>query len=331
MGKPRAVQKAVAAAEQLHQEAYEADTPEAEDLGAEAPQDAPEPAGETDQVRADDTPANADEVEPAPGTEAWEQKYRTLDGKYKSEVPRLHDENDALRQEVSNMQQILANFGQDGAREVEVTPGEPLLRPEEVEDYGEDLISVVKRAAREEISPELSRLEAENRQLRDSLSSVSSTMAESARGTVYRQLDTAVPDWKELNKSQHFLDWLSKRDVYSGLTRQDLLSKAFEANDAARVIAFFRGYKQEQTVVTDGAQQQEDQPLAGSPLETLVAPGRPSATGAAGATPQGRIWTQAEIAAFYSDVNKGRFKGREKEKSALEQDIVNASVEGRIR
>lgn len=105
-----------------------------------------------------------------------------------------------------------------------------------------------------------------------------------------------------------------------------MLTQAFEAGDAARVLAFFRGYSKEQTVVQTGTQ---NGGVAPSPLDTLVAPGQPLASGAASA-PQGHMWTQSDINEFYRDVNSGKFKGREAQKANIEADLIAASTQGRI-
>ena len=333
MATPKQIKQQSAAADETHAKLYPVEKPadpEAappKDAAAAATESTPPPANAAPQIAPPpevELAAPPTEVEPDPGTPAWEQKYRTLQGKYDAEMPRVQEENSDLRGQIGDLQSILANFQQGGA--VEVQPGTALLREDEVEEYGADLIDVVKRAAREELNPELTRLTAENEQLRNNLGAVGAAAQQSAGDNLYSSLDAAVPGWREVNKSQPFLDWLGIRDVYSGYSRQQMLTTAFEAKDAARVVAFFKGYKQEQTVTAPKTE-------AGNvvdPLDTLVAPGQPSATGAAGAKPQGLIWTQADIARFYKAVNTGKFKGREKEKLAYEHDIIAAGQQGRV-
>lgn len=117
-------------------------------------------------------------------------------------------------------------------------------------------------------------------------------------------------------------------DPYSGYSRKQMLMAAFEASDASRVLAFFRGYLGEQTRLTPDATPQARHPSAS--LESLVAPGVPH--GATVVTPTTkRIWTQQEIAAFYKDVQLGKWKSRPQDKVAIEQDIIAAANENRIR
>jgi hypothetical protein len=42
------------------------------------------------------------------------------------------------------------------------------------------------------------------------------------------------------------------------------------------------------------------------------------------------MWSQAEITAFYRDVQRGVYRGREPERLALEADLIAAPMEGRL-
>jgi hypothetical protein len=66
-------------------------------------------------------------------------------------------------------------------------------------------------------------------------------------------------------------------------------------------------------------------------LEELAAPGRVAASGTnGGASPERRMWTNREIGAFYRDVQRGVFRGRQADKDRIEQDIIDAASEGRV-
>ena len=43
------------------------------------------------------------------------------------------------------------------------------------------------------------------------------------------------------------------------------------------------------------------------------------------------MWSQDEIQSFYNAVHHGRYRGKEKEQRVIEQDIIAATKEGRIR
>lgn len=262
----------------------------------------------------------------------WEHKYNVLNGKYKAEVPRLHKQIRELGNELSSLQGLIASLEKASPAAVDTSAptGERLLKDEEIDDYGEELVSVMKRAAREEIAPELERLQTENAQLKAHVGAADKTRAGDAREAVFDALNATegLEDWMDINESPEYLRWLQGVDVYSGMSRQDMLSDAFKANDAARVVTFFKGYLKENAAV----QPETPEPVARQPqvdMEALAAPGAPKAS--ATRAPEGkRMWKQKEISAFYREVQKGTYRGKDSEKHRIEQDIIKAGQEGRI-
>lgn len=63
-------------------------------------------------------------------------------------------------------------------------------------------------------------------------------------------------------------------------------------------------------------------------LASLAAPGRAHSAG--GQPAEKPVYTAAEITKFYTDVAAGRWRGREQQQSAIDQDIMMAQREGRI-
>jgi hypothetical protein len=96
--------------------------------------------------------------------------------------------------------------------------------------------------------------------------------------------------------------------------------------DARRVANFFAAWKGT-TGGQDARIQRESQPA--SELERQVAPGKGRS---GGAKPQGeaKSYTSEDIKKFFSDVQKGKYKGREAERDRIERDIFAAQREGRI-
>jgi hypothetical protein len=65
-----------------------------------------------------------------------------------------------------------------------------LITAEDRENYGDELISLSQRAAREVMAPELQRLHAENQQLRH-------LQQRAAHVEIERSLDRSVPHWRK--------------------------------------------------------------------------------------------------------------------------------------
>jgi hypothetical protein len=333
MALPNAVRKQVKDAEK----AMEKMAQPAEEVQEEtpAPEQPVEEAAHEEKVQEEagqeDAHAEEEVEEPIHNKEAdleyWKQKYSSLEGKYRNEVPELHDQ-------LRNMEQILANLS---AQDEPVKPGpaQNLITADEIEDYGSDMISVMRKAAKEALGGDIEALRKENERLRNSLKNVSVATQETAREGMIRVMDKEVPGWKEQNEDQGFVAWLQNRDVYSGISRQELLVDAWNRNDTARVVALFRGYI-DQNALERGAQT-EPAPVEEKPqqpqvnMDTLVAPGGSKASPAASAASGKRSFTQAEIAAFYADVRTGKYRKRPEEQQKLEAEIFSAVNEGRIR
>jgi hypothetical protein len=198
--------------------------------------------------------------------------------------------------------------------------------PEELEEFGPALIGAMRKAARSEIKPLAQQLEGQQQRIQAGFTQATTDIAQSSRDTLYERMnsDSEMAGWVETNKSQEFLDWLHQRDLYSGESKQDLLTQAFERNDFLRIKAFFTGFKRDTTRQTG----QEPARMAQSNLETLVAPGRPAQSGAATGASDGRTWTQTEIAAAFRARQNGKID--DKAWPGIKADIFAAEREHRI-
>lgn len=354
---PKAVRAQVEKADQIAAEYYKAlaqpPAPGSAPPSSETPP-AP-PSGETPPA----PPVQGAPVAtpPEPPKEGWEQKYKVLQGKYNAEVPRLQaqtrEQGEAVRQlreQLTATQNLLASLSAqraaDPAQSPTGTPPVParLVKDEEIREFGPDLIDVMRRVVREEASqlvpaeidrhvkPVAQRVD----QVAQATQQVGSRVAQNDQQAVLSMLASAVPNWREVNADQGFLDWLDQVDPYVGVRRGELLTQAYKAHDGPRVVAFFTGYQKEHAAVNPPAVQPTPAAAPSAApqksLEQFVAPGTPK-TGAA-STPNGsggRVWSRAEISQFYVDVQQGKYRTRPDEQKKLEADIFAAQREGRIR
>ena len=129
------------------------------------------------------------------------------------------------------------------------------------------------------------------------------------------------------------MDWLNKEDSFSGVERGRLLSQAFKGGKAKPVIAIFQSYLKENAAVstdTSGPSGEDDSPKVD--INTLVAPGKTRATRKVADAHKGKPeWTEQEVAAFYADCQRGKFKDDPKEQRRIEEDIFAAVREGRMQ
>jgi hypothetical protein len=171
------------------------------------------------------------------------------------------------------------------------------LTQKDVEDYGHDVLDLAQRAALHAMAPELQRLDAQNESLRQQV-------AQEQRRGLYQTLDAQLPNWKEVDNSPQWRQWLLFSDPLNGRPRQSLLNDAIARGDATRVLSFFRGFLAE-------AGQQPQQPQYASSAPT----GK-------------RTYTRADIKRASEDYLRGRIPQSEYER--LSADMHAAVNEGRI-
>lgn len=267
---------------------------------------------------------------PAADEDTWKHKYDSMKGRFDRSQGQIRQ----LSDQISQLNAELA-----AARAAPTPPPaapNPLLSPKEVEEYGEEFLSVVGKKAKEVYSPEITALQAEIASLKQELAGVNGVVATDARSRFFADLERSLPNWSELNTNDAFLDWLKLPDAYSGVIRHELLNAAYERNDAPRVLAFFNGFLAEEAAVDPAKLAPTPVPAATPapgkvPLETFAAPGRAKSTAATPAPAEKPIIHRAQISQFYLDVSAGKYRGREEEKNRLEAMIFAAEKDGRIR
>jgi hypothetical protein len=125
--------------------------------------------------------------------------------------------------------------------------------------------------------------------------------------------------WRAINNDPAFIGWLGEADGFSGAPRQHLLTRAYNTGYSDRVAAIFRSYIASQI-----------------PQRERTAERLPHETGARQATirtadlTRGKIWTKAEIHAFYRDCRLGHYDKQDGERLRIEQEIFAAAKQGRV-
>lgn len=252
--------------------------------------------------------------------ETWEQRYRSLNGMYNAEVPRLHAQIKELTAQVQVLVQEL-----EQARKAP-TENKPIaqITDEDREAFGPDLVDLIERAAESKVAVFREReqsLMAEVESLKGRLGEVTEKQVISDRDRFTSGLSALAPNWEALNVDQGFLAWLQEVDPIYGIPRQMALNSAYEALDANRVAQIFNAYAGWQTPVTQQRSNQE--------LRRQVAPSTSRVSSAPVEGSSAKIFSQQEIEQFYNDWRRGYIGGDEA--TRIEREIHAAAAEGRIR
>ena len=271
----------------------------------------------------------AQNEQPKQGDESWEHKYKSLHGRFLRSQDQLKD----MADQINNLQNVIATMQTaPAASEVPSFKVEKLVTDDEVRDYGEDLLKVVGKKAREELAPVISSYEAKIADLERQLKGVNTVVQQDSQKKLLDTLDEKLPKWRDLNRDEEFLSWLRLPDPFSGAIRHEMLKAAYAQGNASRVLAFFNGFLAEEAATTPA----EGEPARGTkvpkvPLENLAAPGRAKTAASVSGPAEKPIFTRAQIASFYADVAAGKYRGKDAEKVKLEGQIFDAGREGRIR
>ena len=269
--------------------------------------------------------------------EQWELRFKAMKGRY-----------DGLRSDVAQMSEHLQRLQNENAilRSSAPPPTSPeiapLLTEQEVQDYGPEFIDVVRRAATEVAAP----LHAEIQSLRGQLGTVQQETSNAFLTRMNATIGGLVPQWQQINQDPQFVQWVQLPETYSGVIRQRLMQDAWNNGDAHRVAAFFRAFLAEAAAVDP--QRWGHAPSTPSPtvpalspggqvtvplatrlsLESLAAPGR--AQSSAQLPADKPVYTAQDISRFYTECAAGKWRTRERERAAIDADIIAAQHEGRI-
>jgi hypothetical protein len=309
MSLPRAVLEAEQRADELLKQLNQAGIQQPQEGEASANSQQPN----MEQAQSDAAPTEpvierSEQEAPLAEENPWEQRYKSLRGKYDAEVPRLAATNKELTVKLQSIENEIEYLKQ--AKE---NPKQSLVKPEEVQEFGEPLVDLIRRAARDEVSHK----DQEILNLKSRVERFEASNNKTAEIDFYSRLSSAVPEWEEINREDGFLKWLSEYDDLTGLQKQDSLDDAHRNNDPVRAARFFNTWKEmskKQAATTTRS------------LESQVVP---TASTASTSPPGKKIWSRGEIQDFYKKARMGDFD--DAKMVAIESDIHAAQLEGRIR
>lgn len=211
----------------------------------------------------------------ADGDTDWEHKFNVLKGKYESESKALIEENKNLMDLSENQGQVLAAQAQaaiqakTAQQAVQVTakavaPDVEALDVKEFTSYGDEIEALATRVnmltdlisgiietggAGKDIDPtRFDRLE--------------HAVQMTAEEKYFKELDDAVPNWREIDNSAAWKNWLNSPDDVSMYRHGDMLRNAAENYRHLQVIAIFKKFSAETNADLGVAPVKEVAPVA---------------------------------------------------------------------
>jgi hypothetical protein len=269
------------------------------------------------------------------GEPTWEEKYKELEHKYKSffgsygplkkKVEQLEEQNQLLMQRLEQMP-APGKPGEGNTLPSDASQAQLVEHLKTLsEDFGEEFLPAMRTLIKSEASDLFSEL---IKPVESQVSQSHQQSEQARRENFMASLTAAVPDWQEIWNSPEFDAWLDvNKDRFTGRTYADLLVEANNKWDLAVVAEFFKEFKK-----ATGKEAQQQDSGKEDPRAGLVSPGDSNASSSTPpAKPQEKIWKIEEVNKFYRDVQMGKYADNPEELARIDQAILQANAEGRIR
>lgn len=138
-------------------------------------------------------------------------------------------------------------------------------------------------------------------------------------------LESMVPNWRTINATREWLDWLGQIDEVMGTSRQAMLDQFVAGSDATSAAALFRSF-----ALRNSPEQQRNGHVPSPEVS-----GTRADSGLSADDSMVEVWSQSEIAQFYQAKNRlyqaGKLVGAKLEQvMAEEARIRKAMDEGRV-
>lgn len=287
-----------------------------EDTEAEVPVEA-EAAVEPEEAEPADTSPTDVEAE-------FEQKYKTLRGKYDAEVPRLHSQVKDLTAKLAKLTESLSAKPKEPTKPKEKVS---YVTDEDRAEFGEELIEVQRRVAKEVSQDYEERLEQQNEVIEQLQKQLKQTGTQVGEMSFSQRLSQIVPDFAEIDNDERWVAWLNEHDPMLRGPRRDQAAAAFNAGDAEAVAHYVKLWKASlEPEVSDARETRQVE------LEKQVAPNRSAnSANTKSVGKDAKIYSEREIEAAWNRIRSLNTRHKYDEATKLEADITTAYLEGRVR
>jgi hypothetical protein len=274
------------------------------------------------EVEEPEVAAPADEAKKEDPKDDFKQKYSTLKGKYDAEVPRLHQQVKELADKLAAL--TVQHEKAEKAKAEKPKERVSLVTDAEKEEFGEELIDVQRRVAREVAQEYEEKLEAQGRVIEDLKAALQNTGNKIGQMGFAQQLAQLVPDFQQIDNDERWVAWLNEYDPMIRGPRRDQAQIAFNNGDAEAVAHYVKLFRQ--SIAADEPKRDNRQ----AELEKQVSPTRSVSTQR---TDRGnkKVYSEREITNSWNKIRSLNTKGQFDEASKLEAEITSAYLEGRVR
>lgn len=254
----------------------------------------------------------------------FKARWTSLQGMYQSQVQQIKQ----LTEQVEALQ-----TAQQADKQPSSKSSDPLVTKTDVEAFGEDLIDVIRRGAREEISRQaatyeekIAALTAELQAARKDVGHVVQNQVQTQQDQFFAALGASIPKWQEIQATKECQEFLGSLIPGTRTEWNSVLLDAANAFDVPRVLQVFEQFFARYPKYAPKARTQQPNR---SELERQVAPSK------AGSAPSPqtakRVYTGAEYQAESMRLIRLAQQGKHDDATSLEAELNAAIAEGRVR
>jgi hypothetical protein len=218
-----------------------------------------------------------------------------------------------FQEDMVKMQNIIQTLTEQlNAATAKKDPYDGLFTPEEKDLIGEETLAAMAKANKaaldSRIKPLQDQLEQQKKQSQNQRDADLARQKRELSESFFGKLESLVPNFRKTDTNLGFLQWMKEADAASGYPREVIFKRAQANGDVGRCAEFMLQYR---------ALLAPKDKLAGKTTPTSSASGKRPVPKKP-TTPQ---ITPAFIDKFYQDAIRGKYKGKEKERQAIEKLI----------
>jgi hypothetical protein len=297
-------------------------TKPSEETGSDMP--TPKDSSTDKELVTPDIPKSSQEVHTETEREDWEKRYKNLRA---SRDENLWKAKQDLANAMERIQSLQHEIGELKAKAPSntVDPFEGIFTEEDEDTLGPATLATMKkvtqRATEVATEPLRKELEVERQKRVKSDMDMVKRLKQENYSAFLGKIAKAESDWEAINYDPGFISYMEEPDL-DGIPRKTYFAEAEAQGNAALVIRYMKEYKQWKAGIKPKA----------DPFASKVAPtGEGAGSNVVPKTDKvPEKISRAYIDKFYSDLTKGKYKGRHSEAEAIEAKIEKAVVEGRV-
>jgi len=297
------------------------ETQEQEDNSLKPVENASQPVDNTPKPTGDDDPNSL----------TWRQRYQSLQGQFNSQVPSLQQQVQQLTETVGSLN---AKLEQQVAQPPKVEEPSELVTKTDVDAFGEDLVDLARRIAKEEFGKRESKylkqidaLEGKLTEATGQVGVVQETQAAATTERFFENLTRQLPTWEEIQVTPECQEWLGTRIPGIGATWNQALQNAAAKRDIPAVMEVFDAFFERNPNMNPRVSAQT-QTNARQELNRQVAPSKTSASNQQAT--QRRIYTVKEYEQESMKIMRFMQQNKKEEVRRLEAELDAALAEGRV-